>query len=107
MHGHEVGVALGAREHRVAEGDIGQSGEHAAVAEAARVEVPLLDPQAEGDLLAVAALLERPDQLVERVAARPLYFAEPLGRIGGTIHRLGILASNQTPTAIAGMEKTA
>src|SRR5262249_29339410 len=107
VHGHEVGEPPGGGEHGVAEREIGERGEQPAVAEAARVQVPLLDAQAERDLLALAALVEGPDQLVEGIAGGPLDAAKAFGDRGSGLHRPGILASNQVPTTMAGAENIA
>src|SRR5690242_8166517 len=99
MDRDEVGEPLRFGEHGVAEREIGKRREQPAVAEAARIEVPRLDAQANRHLLALPALVERADQLVERIAGRPLDATKALGNRDLAFHRTGILASNQAPTA--------
>jgi hypothetical protein len=66
MGGDEASFVAGFRQHGVAQREVRERGEHAAVANAARVGVLLLDGEADRHRLSLALLVQRSDQRVER-----------------------------------------
>src|SRR5262249_28731946 len=70
VRGDEAALTAALRHHGVAERQVGQGGEDAAMAHAARVAVLLLDAHAGRDLVAAPLFIERADQRVERAQAR-------------------------------------